>query len=60
MCTFVLLFVLAAVVVDSAKEEEMWKDLLLEAGKCVSRKTINEIELILLKIRNLNRFSSLR
>ncbi len=34
VCTFALLFVLAAVVVlvDSAKEEDMWKDLLLEAG----------------------------
>ncbi len=33
-CTFALLFALAAAaaVVDSAKEEDMWKDLLLEAG----------------------------
>ncbi len=61
VCTFALLFALAVVVVsvDSAKEEDMWKDLLLEAGKCVSRKTIHEIESILLKIRNLNRFPPL-
>ncbi len=59
VCTFALLFVLAAVVVlvDSAKEEDMWKDLLLEAGKVSHEK--HEIELILLKIRNLNRFPPL-